>query len=728
MYILKVLVEHPTRSLDTTFDYLSHQYVLPGCRVKIKFGYQEIVGYVDHIIETQQTKQQLEAEKGFKFSYIQEVIDEKPLLNKELRDLANYLSKLTLSPRISCLQCMLPPQLKPSTNHSTGIIYVKCVEFIKDTILKTTKQQEALQYIKEHDHLPVKDYPFSKVILDNIEKQKAIRYIQKEVYRNPYQKDETIVKDYPLTSKQQEVVCQILASYNSYETFLLHGVTGSGKTEVYLHLSRFAIQHGKTVLMMVPEIALTPMMVGAFKSRFGKQVAILHSKLSSGERYDEYRRIVSKEVKIVVGARSAVFAPLENIGLIIMDEEHDTSYKQESDPRYLTSQVAKMRGQYHHCPVILGSATPSLESYSRALKGIYKLCSLPQRINQNPLPEIELIDMVAEMKNHNYGIFSKKMEKAIQNRIDRNEQIILLLNKRGYSSFLRCNNCGEVVKCPHCDVTLTYHKATQSLKCHYCDYSQPAYLKCPNCHSTHVKMIGTGTQKVEEYLESHFLNARVIRYDVDSTRKKDGHEKLLEKFEKQDFNILLGTQMIAKGLDFENVTFVGVINADISLNIPDFRANERTFQLLEQVSGRSGRGQKTGTVMIQTYNPDHFVLQCVKTHDYNRFFQEEMKMRKLAKYPPYCHLVSILIQGKNEYEVEKSSLDIKNYLTNQLQEAIILGPAHCTIYKINDRYRQRITLKLVDTKNLYPVLEKMNDFYKKGKVNVVCDFNPYTTL
>lgn len=728
MYILKVLVEHPARSLDTTFDYLSNQYVLPGCRVKIKFGYQKIIGYVDAVVETDKTKEQLEYEKGFRYSYIQEIIDEKPLLNHELRDLANYLSQLTLSPRISCLQCMLPPQLKPSTNHSVGIIYIKCVEFIKDITLKTKKQQVALQYIKEHNHLPVKDYPFSISLLDNIEKQKAIRYIQKEVYRNPYQNNEKTCDDYPLTAMQQNVVNQILASYNSYDTFLLHGVTGSGKTEVYLHLSRFVIQHEKTVLMMVPEIALTPMMVQAFKSRFGKQVAILHSKLSIGERYDEYRRIVSKEVKIVVGARSAVFAPLENIGLIIMDEEHDSSYKQENDPRYLTSQVAKKRGQYHHCPVILGSATPSLESYSRALKGVYKLCSLSQRINQNPLPEIELIDMVKEMKNHNYGIFSKKMEKAIQDRLDKNEQVILLLNKRGYSSFLRCNDCGEVVKCPHCDVTLTYHKATQSLRCHYCDYSQPAYLKCPNCQSANVKMIGTGTQKVEEYLENHFLNARVIRYDVDSTRKKGGHEKLLEKFERQEANILLGTQMIAKGLDFENVTFVGVINADISLSIPDFRANERTFQLLEQVSGRSGRGQKTGTVMIQTYNPDHFVLQCVKTHDYHRFFQEEMKIRKLAKYPPYCHLVSILIQGKNEYEVEKSSLEIKNYLTNQLEEAIILGPAHCTIYKINDSYRQRITLKLVDTRNLYPVLEKMNDFYSKRKVNVVCDFNPYTTL
>lgn len=728
MYILKVLVEHPSRSLDMTFDYLSDEMVQPGCRVKITFNHQSIVGYVDDVVKTDQSKEQLEAKSGFRYLYIQEIIDRQPLLNEELRHLANYMAKLTLSPRISCLQCMLPPQLKPSTNHSVGIVYVKCVKYLRDAVLKTAKQQKALQYIKEHDLLPIKDYPFSKALLDNIEKQKAIGYIDQEVYRDPYQKSEKMTADRLLTKKQQEAVNQILSSYHSFKTFLLFGVTGSGKTEVYLHLSRFVIEHDKTVLMMVPEISLTPMMVQAFKSRFGKQVAILHSRLSSGERYDEYRRIVSQEVKIVVGARSAVFAPLENIGLIIMDEEHDTSYKQENDPRYLTTQIAKLRGKYHHCPVVLGSATPSLESYSRALKGVYQLCTLPERINKNPLPEIELINMVQEIKNRNYGIFSKKMEKAIQERLDRNEQVLLLLNKRGYAQYIRCDDCGEVIRCPHCDVTLTYHKATQSLKCHYCDYSHPVYYHCPHCGGTHLTKVGTGTQKVEEYIEDHFHNAKVIRYDVDSTRKKGGHEKLLSSFEKQEANILLGTQMIAKGLDFENVTFVGVINADMSLNIPDFRANERTFQLLEQVSGRSGRGNKKGIVMIQTYNPDHFVLQCIKAHDYQRFYAEEMKIRKLGKYPPYCHLISILIQGKNEDETEACAMQIKTYLMNQLKEAIILGPANCTVYKVNDRYRKRITLKLTNSKELYPVLQRMNDFYKKGKVNVVCDFNPYTTL
>ena len=728
MYILKVLVEHPIARLDMTFDYLSNHYVEPGCRVKIRFGHQHIVGYVDDIEESMKTKEQLEKESGFTYHFIQDVIDEKPLLNQELEELSHFLSKQTLSPRMACLQCMLPPQLKPASQKHTGIKYERYVHFIQDIPLKTAKQQAALEYIKKHDDLPLNNYPFSLTILNNIEKQGAIEIIKKEVYRDPYLHDEIIEKEYPLTPQQQRVVHDILNAYDHYETFLLHGVTGSGKTEVYLHLSRFVIAHQKTVLMLVPEIALTPMMVQAFKRRFGKEVAILHSKLSEGERYDEYRRIVAKDVKIVVGARSAVFAPLENIGLIIIDEEHDASYKQESPPRYLTSQIARKRGQYHHCPVILGSATPSLESYSRALKGIYHLCELPERINQNELPEIELIDMVEEMKHRRYGPLCQKMEEAIEDRLAKKEQVMLLLNKRGYSTFLKCQDCQSVIKCPHCDVTLTYHKESQSLKCHYCHYSQEATMICPQCHGHHMKMIGTGTQKIEEYIQSRFLNARIIRYDVDSTSRKGVHEKLLEQFENQEADILLGTQMIAKGLHFENVTFVGVINADISLNIPDFRANERTFQLLEQVSGRSGRGKKKGSVMIQTYNPDHFVLQCVQHHDYHKFYQEEMKLRQLAHYPPYCYLVSILIQRKNENEVAQSARDIKVYLQKQLNHAAILGPAPSMIYKLNDDYRQRLTLKIVETKNLYPVLERMNDFYKKRKVNVICDFHPYTMI
>ena len=731
VYIVQVLVEHPTHALDTTFDYLANTEIASGVRVTIAFGYQRIIGYVTGCRYSNSTKEELETAAGFKYRYISEVIDERPLLNQELQELSLTLAKLTLSPRISCLQAMLPPQLKPSTNKSVGIKYQKVIKVInEDATLKTVKQQEAYQYLKTHPDTPLKAFPYSRGLLDKLIEQRVTVIIEQELYRDPYLDDQKEEHEFSLTVDQQKVVNGIMSKIDTYHTALIHGVTGSGKTEVYLHLSKYVIRNNKTVLMLVPEISLTPMMVNAFKHKFGKEVAILHSKLSAGERYDEYRRILNSEVKIVVGARSAVFAPLEKIGLIILDEEHDPSYKQESKPRYQTTQIARIRGQYHNCPVNLGSATPSLESYSRGQKGIYDLYELPKRINQFPLPKIELIDMADEIRNKNYSLFSKAMKEQIQTCLDHDEQVILLLNKRGYATYVRCLDCGEVIKCPHCDVTLTYHKADHKLRCHYCEHQIEMPRLCPHCSSERLKLVGAGTQKVEEQLETIFDGAKVIRYDVDTTKQKDGHQKLLDKFARKEGNILLGTQMIAKGLDFENVTFVGVLNADISLNIPDFRANERTFQLLEQVSGRSGRGQKEGTVMIQTYNPEHFVLQCVKNHDYLRFYQEEMKTRKLAAYPPYVHLVSILIQGKDEEVVNQSAVQIKEYLQKQLDKMAILGPANSLIYRMQDIYRKRIMIKFTNSKQLYPVLEKMSDFYnKKGnKVHVVCDFNPYNQI
>lgn len=731
MQIVSVLVEHPIHRLDTTFDYLSNEPLQMRVRVQIRFGPQRIIGYITKVVETTKTKEELEEEHGFTYRYIEEVIDSQPLLNKELQELSITLSKLTLAPRIACLQAMLPTQLKPSTTHATGIRYKTIVDVIdKDKIVKTSKQQQALQYIYEHPGLKISELPYGKGIIDNLVKQGAVCYTEVEDLRDPFQNVEIHSHTITLTKDQQLVVQGVMRKIDQYHTALLHGVTGSGKTEVYLQLSKQVIAREKTVLMLVPEISLTPMMVKAFKSRYGSQVAILHSKLSQGERYDEYRRISKGEVQIVVGARSAIFAPLERIGLIILDEEHDASYKQESTPRYLTHQIARHRAMYHQCPVILGSATPSLESYSRAKKGIYDLYMLPNRINQCALPKVELVDMAQEIRKKNYSLFSNALKQRIQTCLDHNEQMILLLNKRGYASYVRCLDCGEVLKCPHCDVTLTYHKVEGKLKCHYCEYQTNVPHHCPNCQSTNLKTVGSGTQKVEEQLEAMFDGAKVIRYDVDTTRNKNGHLKLLEKFEKKEANILLGTQMIAKGLDFENVTFVGVLNADISLHVPDFRANERTFQLLSQVAGRSGRGQKEGTVMIQTFNPDHFVLQCVKEHDYERFYVEEMRYRKLATYPPFIHMISILIEGKNEQEVEECSLHIKQYLELQAKHVQVLGPANSLIYVLKDCFRKRILLKFSDSKAIYPILKSMIDNYQKQhqKIHVICDFNPYSQI
>lgn len=729
MYIAKVLIEHPVYSLDTTFDYLYNEPLKVGVRVLIPFGYQKLIGYVEDVEQTNLTKEELEKQAGFHYQYIQTVIDQEPLLNHELRQLALQLSQMTLSPRIACLQAMLPTQLKPSTTHSVGIKMKTVIHVLKDGTAKTAKQQECLEYLKVHPMSQVKDIPYTKGVVDHLLEQGLIEYKKIEYYRQPHLGSMNNNKKIKLTIDQQKVVDSILSKQNRVS--LIHGVTGSGKTEVYLALTSEILKEGKTVIMLVPEISLTPMMVNIFKQRFADQVAILHSRLSQGEKYDEYRRIKRQEVKIVVGARSAIFAPLENIGLIILDEEHDASYKQDSRPRYLTGQIARIRAKNHHARVVLGSATPSLESYSRAKKGIYDLYVLDKRINQKPLPYVQIIDMVDEMKHHNYSIFSHEMKRRIQETIDRDEQVMLLLNKRGYATYVRCQDCGEVIKCPHCDVTLTYHKDEQKMKCHYCEYQMPFPKQCPHCQSYSLKTVGTGTQKIEEEIEKTFQNAKVIRYDVDTTRNKNGHFKLLEKFKKKEANILLGTQMIAKGLDFEDVTFVGVLNADISLNVPDFRASERTFQLLCQVSGRSGRGKKSGTVIIQTYNPHHYAIETAARHDYISFYKQEMLYRQKAKYPPYCHLVSIIVQSKDEMKGHQAAMDIKNYLSSHIHKGAVLGPAKSVIYKMQDIYRERIFIKFINSQEVYQSLEVINDYYnkkQKGKVTVICDFNPYSQI
>lgn len=729
MYIVKVLTEHPVHSLDTTFDYLYDYDLKKGVRVMIPFGHQRIVGYVEDVVETSLTKVQLEEKAGFTYQYIINVIDQEPLLNQELQQLAYTLSKMTLSPRIACLQAMLPTQLKPSTTKAVGIKTKKVIHVLHNGIPQTTKQKECLEYLSHHPLSLIKDVPYTKGVLDKLEQQGFIEYQLIEDYRNPFDFKNNEKKAITLTPQQQTVISNILS--HKERVSLIHGVTGSGKTEVYLALTSAILKQERTVMMLVPEISLTPMMVDVFKQRFGDQVAILHSRLSQGEKYDEYRRIRRQEVKIVVGARSAIFAPLENIGLIVLDEEHDPSYKQESKPRYLTSQIAKIRAKSHHAYVVLGSATPSLESYSRAMKGIYDLYELPERINQKPLPLVSVVDMVEEMRHHHYSLFSRELQKRIQDTIDKNEQMILLLNKRGYATYVQCLDCGEVVKCPHCDVTLTYHKDEHKLKCHYCEYQEAFPKVCAKCGSHRLKTVGYGTQKIEEEIENMFAGAKVIRYDVDTTKNKNGHLKLLEKFKNKEANILLGTQMIAKGLDFEDVTFVGVLNADLSLNVPDFRASERTFQLLCQVSGRSGRGQKQGTVLIQTYNPTHYAIVAASKHDFPSFYRQEMQYRQRAKYPPFCHMVSLLIQSKKEDLVHKTSLEVKDYLETHIHKGQILGPARSVIFKMQDIYRERILIKFVESQEIYDALSVINDYYnkkQKGKVTVVCDFNPYSQI
>lgn len=563
-----------------------------------------------------------------------------------------------------------------------------------------------------------------------------VELYQKEVYRHAYD-DESIIPTEPLHLKsQQETALESIVTsleQNKHEVFILHGVTGSGKTEVYLQAIARVIEEGKEAIVLVPEISLTPLMVNHFKGRFGSDVAVMHSALSSGERFDEWRKVHRKEVKVVVGARSAVFAPFENLGLIIMDEEHESSYKQEDHPRYHARDVAIERARYHDCPVILGSATPSLESYARGKKDVYQLLEMPERSNYSDMPHVEVIDMRDELHAGNRSMFSRELKEAIENRIEKNEQIVLFLNRRGYSTFVMCRDCGHVVECPHCDISLTYHQKQNHLKCHYCNHREPVPNACPKCDSETIRYFGTGTQKVEEALNQLIPQARIIRMDVDTTSRKGSHERLLTQFGNKQADILLGTQMIAKGLDFPDVTLVGVLAADSMLNLPDFRASERTFQLLTQVSGRAGRHELEGEVIVQTYTPDHYSIEFAQNHDFKGFFQHEMNYRRAFQYPPYFYLTLITVSHQNINQAREVTRTISQLLNKHLNDGTkILGPTPSPIERIKDRYRFQCMVKYKREPNLRNVLARILNYYEKmirtEGLQIQIDLQPYQLM
>ncbi|TYO51265.1 primosomal protein N' [Bacillus sp. Y3] len=557
-----------------------------------------------------------------------------------------------------------------------------------------------------------------------------------EIYRDPY-RDREFTPSTPLdlTTEQAEAAKPIhqAVSDDKHETFLLHGVTGSGKTEIYLQTIDHVLQKGKEAIVLVPEISLTPQMVQRFKERFGSNVAVLHSGLSTGEKYDEWRKIHRKEVKLVVGARSAVFAPFENLGMIIIDEEHESSYKQEEMPRYHAKDVAIERAGRHQCPVVLGSATPSLESYARAKKGVYTLLTLKRRVNQQQLPHVSLIDMREELRNGNRSMFSEELMLRLKEVLERKEQAVLFLNKRGYSSFVMCRDCGYVEQCPHCEISLTYHRFQKRLKCHYCGHEAPVPAECPECHSEHIRYFGTGTQRVEEELTKVLPEARVIRMDVDTTSRKGAHEKLLTSFGHKEADILLGTQMIAKGLDFPDVTLVGVLSADTSLHIPDFRSSEKTFQLLTQVSGRAGRHEKAGSVIIQSYTPSHYSIELTKQHDYEAFYEQEMLHRRHQSYPPFYFLAMVTVSHEEVTKAAHVTDKIVQFLKmNCAPNTRILGPAASPIAKIKDRYRYQCVIKYKRENELASLLRKIQDHYQKEmeqkQLMISIDMNPYMMM
>ncbi|MCF7621700.1 MULTISPECIES: primosomal protein N' [Bacillaceae] len=599
------------------------------------------------------------------------------------------------------------------------------------------KQQELLHYFIEHQEpIPLKDLlelmNTSSGTVKSLVSKGALAEMDQEIYRDPYE-NRVFEKSIPFTLTAEQTAAlkpiQEKIHHDEHDVFLLYGVTGSGKTEVYLQAIASVIEKGKEAIMLVPEISLTPQTVKRFKERFGEQVAVMHSGLSVGEKYDEWRKIHRKEVKVVVGARSAVFAPFENLGLVIIDEEHESSYKQEETPRYHARDVAIERAKSYGCPVILGSATPTLESFARAKKNVYKLLTLSQRMNKNALPAVDIVDMREELRTGNRSMFSELLFTKLKDRLDKGEQTVLMLNKRGHSSFVMCRSCGLVINCPNCDISLTYHRFNDIMKCHYCGFEEGMPSVCPECESEHIRFFGTGTQKVEEELAKILPEARVIRMDVDTTSKKGSHERLLNAFGEGKADILLGTQMIAKGLDFPNITLVGVLSADTMLHLPDFRSSEKTFQLLTQVSGRAGRHQLPGEVVTQTYTPEHYSIELSALQDYDAFYEREMYLRRQSHYPPYYYVVLITVSHEDLMKTVSVTEKITNYLGSRLnRDSVVLGPVASPISRINNRYRYQCLIKYKREPDLNQHLRTLLEHYQKetaqNHLQISIDLNP----
>ena len=713
MYV-DVLIEFNIRALDYTFTYKvpkeKENDIEVGKRVRVPFRNKIIEGFILNI------KSNIDVD--YEIKDIQEVVDKQPVLNEELLKLGDYISKKIMCTKISAYQTMLPKALKAKEGFKQSIKYNKYIIIKKEANNLTIKQQEIYDIVLKNKKVLKKELTDISIYTTNkLIELGVLEEIKEEVYRI---NDEVIQEksNIKLTNEQINVINSIEYKYQPY---LLHGVTGSGKTVVYMELIDKVINNNKTALVLVPEISLTPQLVNIFKKRFGKNIAILHSGLSDGEKYDEWRKIERNEVSIVIGARSAIFAPLNNLGIIIIDEEHSSTYKQENHPRYHAIDVGLFRAKYNDCPLLLGSATPSIESYTRVKLGIYKLLEMKNRIN-NSLPSVTLVDMKDEFRKGN-KVISELLENKIKEKLDKNEQIIILLNRRGYSTVLTCSSCGKTIKCPNCDIPLTYHKKNNILICHYCGHAIKKDDKCPNCNEASIQEYGIGTEKLEQILNEKF-DAKIVRMDIDTTSQKGSHEKIINDFKDRKYDILVGTQMISKGLDFPFVTLVGVINGDASLNIPDFRSAERTFQLLNQVSGRAGRSNLLGEVIIQGFNMDHYSIIKAKENDYEGFYNEEIKIRKELCYPPYYDLCLIKISGKDYNIVNSESNKIGYYLRNNSKN-IILGPSNCSVYKINNIYNIQIIIKYKKIDSIKDNIHFIKEKYINNKnITIEIDNNP----
>jgi|AntRauTorckE6833_2_1112554.scaffolds.fasta_scaffold00052_10 primosomal protein N' (replication factor Y) len=719
----EVIVDIPVQKFDKAYDYIIPEDLINeikiGMAVKIKFGRRKLRAFVIKI------KDNTEVEKE-SLKYIDSIITNEVFFNEKDLKLYRWISDNYCALLINVIKAAVPTAVfKGNIRKKTIKAVILNIDeknidnYLDDLKGRAPSQYKVLNYIKDNNkNHKVKDLLDKLKVyrgsINGLVEKEILKYIEFIEHRSPYKDFDLKMAEELKPTKNQKKVLDIIKSNllkDNHQTYLLHGVTGSGKTEVYIQLIKEVIKKDKGAILLVPEISLTPVMVKRFYSRFGDEIAVLHSGLSAGERYDEWRNIKSGKSKIVIGARSAVFAPVKDLGIIIIDEEHENSYKQNTHPYYHAREVAKKRAEIKSIDLILGSATPSLESYYKSKDKNYKYLSLPKRIDDKNMPPVNIVNMKEELKKGNVSIFSEYLADSLENTLKKGQQAILFLNRRGYSSFVLCRSCGEVIKCDNCDISMTYHQNKDELVCHYCGNTKKIPKYCPNCSSKYIKDFGVGTEKIEKEVKKKFPNAKVARMDYDTTTKKGAHRKILDKIENQEIDILIGTQMVAKGHDYPNISLVGVITADTIMNLPDFRSAERTFQLLTQVAGRTGRGTKKGKVVIQTYNPEHYSILAAKDHNYEYFYKKEISLRKILKYPPFKELINITLAHQYKKKAENSAKKLYNSIKEYKQIEKIIGPSSAPIERIRGEYRVQVLLKFDTIKDRTDFISEFKDKY-----------------
>lgn len=743
--IAEIIMNSSVRNLDKTFDYSipfdMEDKIHIGSRVLVKFGNLKDLkeGFVVNIKE----------KSDFQVKDISKV-EEKDFIDEAKVSLAQWMSKRYFCNVSECIKLMLPPGT--GTNNIENRAKEKKVRFIRlaksiDEIefdieskkIKSEKHIRALRMLDKINEIPSKEFEeiadISSAILKTLEKNGYIEFYENAVERNPFlHKVIAPTNNLILNDEQQNAYTAVENALDDMmnSEFLLFGVTGSGKTEVYLQLIEKVLEMGKTSVMLVPEISLTPQTVDRFIARFGQEkIAVLHSKLSVGERYDQWYKIKNGEAKIVIGARSAMFAPINDLGIIIIDEEHDSSYKSETTPRYNVKDVARYLAKEYSIPIVYGSATPDMDTYYKSQNGDIELLELTKRANEASLPDINIVDMRRDLANGNRSSISMRLYEYIKHNLKDKKQTILFLNRRGYSTFIMCRNCGYVAKCKHCNIALTYHSKENTLRCHYCGYEITPFKNCPECNSGSIKYSGSGTQKLEEEVNKMFPNASTIRMDVDTVSKKNSHEDIINRFKDENIDILIGTQMVVKGHHFPNVTLVGVIFADGSLNIDDYRAHERTFQIITQVAGRAGREKDKGNVFIQTYNPDNLAIEFSREQNYKEFYNTEVKIRKALKYPPFCDIILIGFSSEKENNVINSAkhmyMCLKDKIVNEKLQIILYKPVPAPIDKIKNKFRWRLIVKCKFNDDINNAIEnclKNLEMQNIRDVKTIIDINP----